>query len=356
MEPLIAQTPRPATPRLGRSLVFSLLSLLLYFSGIFVWLTPLPTIYLYKRVGRLGAVLSAALALAGLAVLLFLLIPQVEARWGWETTAKAFFWVPGVSSDLGGVQNFPAAFSLFYFGVFTLMGILLGEWEGVAYGATRLVGQVLAITLLVLVFGLLWQIGEPWREFIAGIEAYLVAAMNAVAESAAGNEEMQSQWQMLRPHFAEIAYYAVRLLPAMVVNTLLFVIWLNIVVARRFFTQAPFFSGLGALRQWRLSFAGVWLVIASGLMLAVHAYWLQSEVLKFVAINALTVFALLYFFQGLAIVVFYVLRWSLSPMVRMLLYAVLLLAFQPVGVLLMVCGFFDSWFDFRKLTPKPAAQ
>jgi predicted membrane protein DUF2232 len=331
-----------------------ILSLLLYLSGIFIWLTPLPILYAYKKGRWSRGLLAMSIALLCLLALYKLLIPWATVQWGSAKVFEFFFWVPGISAAPSQNSTDPMVFGISYYTYFGVMGALLGEFEQGDYGMTRLVAQTTGILMVGLLLWLFWYTHGDILGLIHDLETYFVDLMKELTKAPANNEDIQAQLALLQAHLPRIAYYTVHLLPSMVVNSTLFVIWLNVVVARKLFQKEIFFPGLGPLRQWRLSFMGVWIVIGVALLFLLDVYVLHVGYLKLVALNTFVIFALIYFFQGLAIVVFYTLRWSLSPLIRMMLYAILLLFFQPVGLLLVAFGFFDSWFDFRRLTPKVA--
>jgi len=349
-----------------------LISLAVYISGILVWLTPLPLLYAYKRGGAraLWGVLPPVLILAAI---YWILMPLSLDRLGAERTLNFFFWVPGMGISPGDFSWDPAIFGISYFLFFAMMGALLGEFETQPYSMTRLVGQTAGILVLALLAWLAVYTWGQWGDFARGLEGYFEQVLREITKVPPANEEMQTQWGLLQEHASGIAYYAVRLLPAMVLNLVLFVVWLNVVAARRLFGSvrplfsinrpasatepnpgwiglaSPWFPSVGELKGWRLSFAGVWLVILFAFLWIFDAYVLRIQWLKLTAINAFIVFALIYFFQGLAIVAFYLNRWSLSPLIRLVLYSILILFFQPLSFLLVAFGFFDSWFNFRRL-------
>ena len=341
--------------KLWGTLGLGLMSLVLYLSGLLVWLSPLPIMFAYRKARGSKALVGVLLPVAILAAIYGVLVPFAMERLGAEQALKFLFWVPGLGLTAGDLSWNPAVFGIAYFLFFALIGVLLGEFEAQPYSMTRLMGQTSAIIALSLAFWLLLYTWGHWGEFVTSLEAYFAHLLKEVTKVPPASEEMQSQWTLLQDHAADIAYYAVRLMPAMIFNMLLFVLWLNIAVARRLFAAwGGMFPFLGPLKNWRLPFLGVWLVIFFAFLWIFDTYVLKLDWLKVAALNVFIVFALIYFFQGLAIVAFYLNRWSLSPMIRMVLYAVLILFFQPLSFLLVAFGFFDSWFDFRKLVPKSA--
>lgn len=344
-------------PNAGLRLILlsAVLSLFLYLSGFFVWLTPLPLLLVFYRGKSLKGFAAIGAAAAILALLYFAAIPWVEARFGSKRVFEIFFFMPGMVPELAGKGMPPATWGMGYYLFFAALGALLGEFESRNYSPTRLVGQTAGLAALLVFLWIAVYTRGNFPGLVTGLETYFVDLIRSLLEVQQANEEVQVQIRFLRDHAEQIAAYTVGMLPGMVINVILFVTWLNIVVSRKVFYKELLFPALGPLRRWRLPFAAVWAVIAAAFLLIADRYLFQTGWLQFVAYNAFLVFLLVYFFQGLAIMVFFSVRWSLSPMIRFLLYAILILFFQPVGLLLVAFGFFDSWFDFRKLTPKPAS-
>jgi len=74
---------------------------------------------------------------------------------------------------------------------------------------------------------------------------------------------------------------------------------------------------------------------------------------KMVGLNGLAVFMVIYFFQGMAVVAFFFQKKQIPRLARMVLYG--LIAVQQLVMLAVIgVGFFDTWFNFRKLG-KPLA-
>jgi uncharacterized protein YybS (DUF2232 family) len=74
----------------------------------------------------------------------------------------------------------------------------------------------------------------------------------------------------------------------------------------------------------------------------------------FVGLNGLLVYMVVYFFQGIAIVAFYFRKKQVPRVARLLFYGII--GVQQVVMLAVIgVGFFDTWFNFRKLG-KPLAS
>jgi len=78
----------------------------------------------------------------------------------------------------------------------------------------------------------------------------------------------------------------------------------------------------------------------------------SSGQIQIVAINALIIGGILYFFQGLAVFSFFLHKWNLPMLLRSFLYVMVI--FQSFGTLILIgTGLADVWFDLRKIR-KPA--
>lgn len=334
--------------------------ILLFFSGLFIWLTPVPILYRYHQNGRGAALGAVAVSMFGLAALYFALVPWVVSSWGHEQALKYLFWIPGLFAVEGG-KWLPSSFGLSYFLFYATVGFTLGIWERREVNTTRLVARVLAVLLVGVLFWLFIESGAKFGSYLAQSEQYLTALFEKMTQSPEGAAIDSDQQAFIKMHGQDIIYYAVRLIPGMFLAMSIFVIWLNMVVCRRLFVKTktlryPFFARLGEFKDWQLPFGFVWALIGFVSLLLADLYFFKVAYLKFIALNALIIFALIYFFQGLAILSFYGKRFKLPPLVKLLFYIVFLLFFQPIALVLLGFGFFDSWFNFRKLALKSAGE
>jgi uncharacterized protein YybS (DUF2232 family) len=93
---------------------------------------------------------------------------------------------------------------------------------------------------------------------------------------------------------------------------------------------------------WKVPDILVWLLIASGFVVAFSSGALQS-----VALNLLVILLPVYFLQGLAVIDYFFRRKALSPVLRMLGYLIVTLV-NPLPMFVTGIGVFDLWIDFRK--------
>jgi len=140
-----------------------------------------------------------------------------------------------------------------------------------------------------------------------------------------------------------ILYLMLRIIPAIVIVTTLFVVWSNLLLARSLLRSKELFCpDFGKLNQWKAPEHLIWVAIASGgLLLFAHPG------IKMLGINGLIVIMMIYFFQGIAIVSFYFEKKQFPKVLRAILYG--LIAMQQLLLLVVIAvGFFDVWIDFRR--------
>ncbi len=336
------------TQGIRQVLVLAFWQTFLFLSGFLVWLTPLPLLYAFKRGGGKLAFGAAFVALASLAFLYGVLLPQAVFHWGLKQAEQFLFWIPGMVYYQGGALE-PLRYGLSYFMFYGTVGILLGLWEASSRDPARLIGRILAVLALLLVALLIWQVGWRWGELVHSFEYFLSELLEQMKNTFRGEGGGPDQAVFLERYGETVIYYAVRLLPSFLICTGIFIVWLNMVVAKRIFAKEGLFASMIPMVEWQAPFIFVWVLIAFVGLMLLDVYGLHWGAFKILALNALMVFGMVYFFQGLGILAYYGERWAVSPLIRLLFYFLFLVFIQPLSMLLMAVGFFDSWFDFRKL-------
>jgi uncharacterized protein YybS (DUF2232 family) len=141
-----------------------------------------------------------------------------------------------------------------------------------------------------------------------------------------------------------ILYVMLRIMPAIVIVSVLLVVWGNLLLARPLLrSKNLFYPAFGPLNEWKAPERLVWVAILSGFLLMV-----PHTGLKFLGINILIIMMMVYFFQGIAIVSFYFEKKRVPRLLRGILYALLVLQ-QFVLLVVIALGFFDLWVDFRRM-------
>jgi uncharacterized protein YybS (DUF2232 family) len=155
----------------------------------------------------------------------------------------------------------------------------------------------------------------------------------------------QESIAVLKERAPQIAETLLELLPATAFVAVGLVVLFNVVfLCRRFPEKRAQWLSLASLHEWKAPDCFIWGVIVSGFAMFIPGV----EPLRSLAANLLLVFGACYFFQGLAIIAFYLNKNRIPRFVRGVVY--MFIVFQQIFTLLVVgLGLFDLWIDFRRL-------
>ncbi len=143
----------------------------------------------------------------------------------------------------------------------------------------------------------------------------------------------------------EIQSIVIRILPALIITTTLFVIWINILLGRYLLKSRNLgYQAYGRLNLWQAPDYLIWGVIGFGLLMLI-----PDDLSKTIGLNGLMTMMMVYFFQGVAIVSFFFEKKQVPRFAKIMLYALLIL--QEVLLVVIAIGFIDVWANFRKLEP-----
>jgi uncharacterized protein YybS (DUF2232 family) len=145
----------------------------------------------------------------------------------------------------------------------------------------------------------------------------------------------------------KIRYVFIRILPAMVIASSLFVTWSNLLIARPILKlKGLYMPDFGELNLWKAPDLLIWVLIACGLLVLMPA-----SSFKIIGLNGLLVILTIYFFQGIAVVSFFFQKKRFPRALRFFFY--FLIAVQQIFLLFIIgLGLFDMWINFRKLNLK----
>lgn len=225
-----------------------------------------------------------------------------------------------------------------------LLGFVLGESVIRRYGVERSIlsasGAVVASAAALVVL----YSGSAGASLSEVVSEYVARNLELTMRMYENMGVSQEAIQQLSRSLEQIQYMLVRILPGLVVMSVLFVAWLNLLMGRSLLAArglpAPSY---GPLNQWQSPESLVWLVIGCGVALL-----LPSRLLKMIGINALLVLMTVYFFQGIAIVSFFFEKKAFPRILRLILYTLIAVQ-QVLAIAVIGLGFFDMWLNFRKL-------
>jgi uncharacterized protein YybS (DUF2232 family) len=273
--------------------------------------TPAPVLVLYRRQGGRAGRLALIVAAAG-----------------------SFLIVGSLVNALGGLLYVFFAVAALCMGEAHVWG--QSEERGIALAAGASWGAVLLIAWGA---GFMDAGGETWQAFWSGQTQMVVQAYR---ESGLTPERLEDIRQTLELAGRLIGRLAVGILAC---GSLL-VAWANQLVARRF--SDPGESGR-PLNTWKAPEHLVWALIGAGLlMLLFEGFWFWAGA------NLALVLALGYFFQGLAVLAFWLKKKNTPRLLRAGIY-VLVAVEIFLAALVALMGLFDLWFNFRRLGKEPAA-
>ncbi len=125
--------------------------------------------------------------------------------------------------------------------------------------------------------------------------------------------------------------------PSGLLITMLVVYWFNLLLASRVI------GGFLSKTFWASYRNPEWLVWPTMVAGALFAF--SDHALYFIGLNGFKVLVVFYGFQGLSILSFFLNRYKILGLGRVLLFGISIFLALPV---ILSLGFFDLWFDFRK--------
>ncbi len=141
----------------------------------------------------------------------------------------------------------------------------------------------------------------------------------------------------------QMKVYVPRVLPSLILGSVVFTVWLTMVLGNRILAIISVKKPWISFRFWQLPEKLIWLFIAS----AVLTLW-PAEPTRIIGINLLIITSLLYCLQGIAILVHLLNKWNLPKLFRVILYVMII--FQSFGTVFLIgVGIADVWLDFRRL-------
>lgn len=271
-------------------------------------LLPIPILYYRLKIGRLN---SAVILLAACVLVI-----------------TAF---DGMSFDL-----------LFFSGLMGL-GYVMAECFERRLSLEKTVLYAVGAVLGVGIIGILLYSHARHVDVVSLITAYVAKNLELTVALYKDMGMPEENVHAIKGSLPQIQYVMVRILPSVFTALALLLAWTSLLLARPFLRRkAMTLPDFGALNQWRSPEIMVWGVIA-----CIGAALVGGNAFKLIAINGLIIFAVVYFFQGIAIVSFYFEKKELPRMMRVFLYC--FIAMQQLLLLVVIgLGFFDVWLNFRR--------
>ena len=293
----------------------------------------------------LAVAVCTVVPIAGLMGSAFIPVPLVffRAKLGRPAATVIALAALGCAVLLGG------RLEVLFFGELLLIGFAMGELMARQWPLEKTVAAVCVAVMIAGLAGLLASslgTGQGLLTTLSeGVRYHLELSLQLYQQMGLS----QDQLHFLESSMEGIQQVLVGMMPALVIGSTLMVTWISLLAARGVCQRRGLpFPDYGALNRWKAPELMVWGVIGSGVLLLV-----PTLAAKMVGLNGLAVFMVIYFFQGMAVVAFFFQKKQIPRLARMVLYG--LIAVQQLVMLAVIgVGFFDTWFNFRKLG-KPLA-
>ena len=240
---------------------------------------------------------------------------------------------------------------VFFYGSLLLIGFLIGNYleQHLSIEKTILYTTLTTIGICLLLFFLHTFTND--KSFLIIISDYVTKNIELSFKIYSEIGIDQKQIDSLAKSSDIITQIIIKILPSMLTTMLVFIIWLNILLIKKILKKdGVVMSWLGILNHWKAPEHLVWFAI-----LTLGSIFIPIESIKSLGLNIFIVLMLIYFFQGIAIVSFFFTKKKIPFFLKFFIYT--LIAIQQIFALLIIgIGFFDTWFDFRKLNLKQNLQ
>lgn len=285
----------------------------------------------------------------------------------------AYLAVPPLGIFSGIMAPFPAAYNRVVHGRTAALIILLGSTTaitalfGVAAGCLYLgmCGMISYVLPELLLRGvgagraLFWTTAANMLIFAAGFITYsMLSGVNLqqiISKEISGSLQQAvaiyeksgvtgEELELIKRSMSTAAELLQRLYPALVTVLFAAIAGCNLVLIRKTTAKTAVNLSIGDFNTYRNPYPLVWVLIVTGFSLLLPVPLIAAP-----ALNILLIITLLYFLQGMAIISTLITKYSVSALLRIVFYAMLII--QPYLLALVAAiGLFDLWVDFR--TPK----
>jgi uncharacterized protein YybS (DUF2232 family) len=255
----------------------------------------------------------------------------------WPVAAAVVALATGIIAAAGGVGG-----ALTYLLQAGTLSIALAVLLARGMNASRSVGIAVLATLAVIVlfaagYGMVQGV-DLHAQIVGGIRSSIAQTVSLYQKRGIPVEELQLITEGLEQGGEVMA----RIYPALMVIGVGMVAGVNLLLARRVANRLSTRLQVEPFSHYRNPDLLVWVLIAAGFSLLI-----DQAVLSLVAVNLLVIAAVLYFFQGLAVIVHFFTIYEVPRFFRIVFY-VLLVVQAYLVLAVAVLGLSDLWGNFRR--------
>lgn len=276
------------------------------------FLVPLPTFFYRSKFGR-----KIGIAVPGFTIITMIII-------------------------LGGFT-----FDVFFFIELLLIGFVLSELIELKLSIEKTFIYACIVVLSSSILVVLFYSNITGIQVGSLVSAYIIKNLELTLELYKNMGMPEENIQMISSSMESFQYVLIRIFPALAIASTLFIIWTSLMLAKPLLkTKNLFYPGFGQLNLWKTPEYLVWIAIACGILLLIPV-----RAVRLMGINGIIILMTIYFFQGMAIVSFYFAKKQFPRLLRFFLYS-LIAIWQVILLIVVILGFFDIWFNFRKMEIK----
>ena len=236
--------------------------------------------------------------------------------------------------------------SLVFFAEYGLIAVIMAESIRRNYSIDKIVLYSVGASFLlggVLIYLFLLAKDINLSSFMTEqITQSMNSSMDAYRQMGISNSEIDN----IKLYSEKLASVFIGSIPAWMIVSSTIGVLLNYVLAKmvwnKYVGNSSYFESAD-LEKWSANEYLIWLFIFSGIMLLIPAKDLNT-----IGLNSLIISLMVYFFQGIAVIIFYMKKKTFPLFLKIIIYGLIII--QPLLLLFVILiGVFDTWADFRKL-------
>lgn len=237
-----------------------------------------------------------------------------------------------------------SSIDMLFYGALLLLGFFLGESLEMRLSIEKSVVYTVLLTIGICSAAFFFYAALNGQEIVPLVSGYVAENVKLTLTLYENMGMSQENIQLISDSVEAIQYVLVRMIPALLVIILTFVIWVDILFIKKILDKKGIhLKELQDLSQWKAPERLVWVAIFLGVLM-----FIPGKNIKIAAFNCIMVLMPVYFFQGIAIVSFISDKRRLPIVVKLFIYTII--AIQQILILVIVgVGFFDTWMNFRKI-------
>ncbi len=240
---------------------------------------------------------------------------------------------------------------LFFYGSLLLLGFITGNVLEKHVSIEKTIFETVFTTIIICLLLFAFYAFTIDKSFLTIITEYVSKSIELSFQVYSEIGIEQQQINSMAKSSSDIEHVIIRILPSMFTTLLLFITWLNIILVKRILKKdGVTMKWLGVLNHWKAPERLVWFAI-----LTLCSMFISIISIKIIGLNIFIVLMLIYFFQGIAIISFFFKKKEF-PLLPKFIFFTLIIIPQIFALLIITLGFFDTWFNYRKLDLKQNLQ